>query len=275
MTFEPSTEAGRTALAEVLADPSATLVALDFDGTLAPIVDDPEQAYIHPDALTVLARLSPRLGAIAVITGRPVDTVLRLGGFAESSALPALQVLGQYGAERWDAATGETTVSPPPPGLETARRALPAFLRDHGAEDAYVEDKGRALGIHVRRMERPDEAYQRLLGPVRRFAARHQLALEPGKLVLEIRADGVDKGSSLHRLLAEPGLSVPIFAGDDLGDIAAYDEVDRLRGAGGAGLLVYATSAEGTVLAKRADVVVDGPRGLVAWLSYLADRLGA
>ena len=59
------------------------MVGLDFDGTLAPIVDDPEKARIHPDAGAVLVDLATQVLAIAVITGRPARQALDLGGLEE------------------------------------------------------------------------------------------------------------------------------------------------------------------------------------------------
>jgi trehalose 6-phosphate phosphatase len=66
-----------------------------------------------------------------------------------------------------------------------------------------------------------------------------------------------------------------VFAGDDLGDVPAFDTVDRLRARGYSGILVYSASAEQTALAERADVVVDGPDGVATWLQALADAVEA
>src|SRR4051812_9206821 len=78
------------------------LVALDFDGTLAPIVEDPESAVIHPDAPKVLVDLAGQVRAVAVLTGRPARQVLALGGLdavgdAIGEAGRELVILGQYG----------------------------------------------------------------------------------------------------------------------------------------------------------------------------------
>ena len=93
-------------LAVVLADPAGTLLALDFDGTLAHIVDDPATAFGHAHAVDALARLSPLIGRVAIVTGRPVHQVLELGGFLDRPGFEHLVVCGQYGAERWDAVDG-------------------------------------------------------------------------------------------------------------------------------------------------------------------------
>ena len=66
----PHTAAGRDGLAAMLRDPARALIALDFDGTLSPIVADPAAARAHPGAVGALGRLAPLAGTLAVITGR-------------------------------------------------------------------------------------------------------------------------------------------------------------------------------------------------------------
>jgi trehalose 6-phosphate phosphatase len=272
---EPRTAAGREAWQRLSARPGSALLALDFDGTLAPIVSDPERAHVHPDAVVALSRLGPHLRAVAIVTGRPVEAVLRLGGFAGVAGLERLRILGQYGVERWQAATGQIEAPPPPAGIPLARQQLPGILAEHGLADAWVEDKGRALGVHVRRLPDPAAAFDRLRGPLQRLADDHGLLLEPGRMVLELRGLGVDKGEAVRSLVEEVDAEVVVFAGDDLGDLPAYDAVDAMRSesAGPAGLLICPASAEQPALAARADLVVDGPAGLVTLLAELADAL--
>ncbi len=94
----PVTPEGRAGLAALLGDPGQALVALDFDGTLSPIVADPAAARAHPGAVPALRRVAAAVGTLAVITGRPAASAVDLGGFA---AVPDLIVLGHYGLERW------------------------------------------------------------------------------------------------------------------------------------------------------------------------------
>ena len=275
---EPVTEAGRAGLAALLADPARAVLALDFDGTLAPIVPDPRDARAHPRALPALVRLAPRLGAIAVITGRPAADAVRFGGFEGVSGLEGLTVLGAYGAERWDAADGAVRAPEPPPGVAAVRAELPALLERLGApEGTWTEDKGRAVAVHTRRAEFPEAAFALLREPLHALAARHGLMVEPGRLVLELRPPGADKGAALRSFALERGAGAVAYGGDDLGDVAAYDAVDALRGEGVPGLLLYAApdvAAERVPeLTSRADVTVPGPAGLVAFLTDLAERL--
>ena len=237
------------------------VVGLDYDGTLAPIVDRPSEAVPAPGAVDVLAALAPRVRALALITGRPADVVVELGGLA---GVPGLVVLGQYGLQRWSG--GELTTVAPLPGVAALRAALPPLLEAEGAD---LEDKGIALVVHTRRAPDPAGALDRLLPVVRPLAEDAGLALHPGRLVLELRPPGQDKRGALLSL-CDPLPSAVLFAGDDLGDLPAYDAVDELRGRGVHGVLVCSASDEGPpALRERADVAVDGPAGVVELLASL------
>jgi trehalose 6-phosphate phosphatase len=272
---QPRTAAGRAGLAALVEDPRDALVAFDFDGTLAPIVADPDPARAHPDAVVALAELAQRVGHVAVVTGRPATVAVEYAGLRGVPGLSGVTVLGHYGLERWEAATDEVTAPPPPPGVDEVRRRLPELLRSLDAEQAYVEDKGASLGVHTRRLQDPTGSFERLRAPLQGLAEETGLVLEPGRLVLELRPPGVDKGGALRGLVDELGVHTVVFCGDDLGDLAAFDAVDELRAAGLTGLLVCSGSTEEAALTERADVVVDGPEGVVALvraLSALLDR---
>jgi trehalose 6-phosphate phosphatase len=282
--IEPTTAAGAAGLAALLKDPARAVAAFDFDGTLAPIVPDPDRARAHPGVLPALARLAPRLAAVVVVTGRPAATAVRLAGFAGAPGLEHLTVLGHYGLERWDAATGALHAPAEHPGIAALRRELPGLLAvglgGGSGPDAgvVVEDKGHALAVHTRRAAEPDAALAALDAPLRAAAARHGLAVEPGRMVLELRPPGMDKGVALTAFLREHDAGSVLFAGDDLGDVAAYDAVDALRASAGLDALLVCsapTTGEPPVraLADRADLVVPGPEGVVALLAALADTL--
>jgi trehalose 6-phosphate phosphatase len=270
---EPLPVTAAEVLEAIVSSPSQTLIATDFDGTLASIVDDPEQAYADPDAVAALGRLGERVGAVAVITGRPVRMAVRLGRFQEVAGLHSLIVLGQYGVERWNAAENEYLLPPAPPQIKAVAGELPELLHSLDLAAARVEDKGRAIAVHTRSLPDPKAALAKLADPLRDLAARHGLTVEPGKNVWEIRALGVDKGATLRALVAETGARQVIFAGDDLGDLPAFQAVRDLATAGVVGLLVCSASAEEDALAELSDVIVDGPKGLAAWLNELAERL--
>ncbi|PZT75695.1 MULTISPECIES: trehalose-phosphatase [unclassified Streptomyces] len=277
--YRPATAAGLRGLDAVLARPDEALVALDFDGTLADIVPDPEQARAHAGAVEALAALAPRVRAVAVITGRPADVAVRYGGFAGVAGLDHLVVLGHYGAERWDAATGELHAPDPHPGIAAVRAALPAVLDGSGLrQETWTEDKGHALAVHTRRAADPQAAFDALRGPLGELAAAHGLIVEPGRLVLELRPPGMDKGVALTAYVHEIGATSVVYAGDDLGDLAAYAAVEKLRADEARpvpGLLLCSGSAEVPELASRADLALPGPAAVVDFLHDLARQLGA
>ena len=248
---EPRTPAGVRALQAIIASPGDTIVGLDFDGTLAPIVDDPEQAYADRAAVGALGRLGARVRAVVVITGRPVRTAVRLGGFDSVPGLGGMVVLGQYGVERWNA-DGNDVRGAPSAASRSSRSAeeLPGLLAELGLAEARIEHKGRAIGVHTRTMADPEAAFARLGEPVQALAARHGLRVEPGRQVWEIRAPGMDKGAALRSFVAEVGARQVIFAGDDLGDLPAFDAVRQLREEGIQGLLVCSASYEEDALVR-------------------------
>ncbi|WP_435107999.1 trehalose-phosphatase [Nocardiopsis synnemataformans] len=266
---QPSTDAGRTALDAFLAAPGRALAAFDFDGTLAPIVADPRTSAPYPGIVDVLADLAGLIGSVAVVTGRPAETAVRLGGL---DRVPGITVLGHYGAERWEG--GRVVAVPAPPGVEVVREELPGLLDGLGApEGTWIEDKGRSLAVHTRRTADPDGALALLTPALSELARRSDLQVEPGRMVVELRPLGVDKGAALTALVAEAGPRAVLYAGDDLGDLPAFDAVVGLRSQGVEGLNVCSSSDEVTAVADAADLVVSGPAGLADLLGGLADAI--
>lgn len=268
--------AGEQRYAALVRAAAESVVGLDFDGTLSPIVDDPAAAHIHPDAGRVLTALAAQVRAVAVITGRPARQALDLGGLEEvGNAIgdtgKDLYLFGQYGNERWSS-TNRRVIGPRPPhGLATFERELPRALRRAGAAEAWIEDKGLAVAVHTRRLEDPDAAFERLLPELRDLAAAHDLVVEPGKAVIEVRSPGVHKGQAVRTLVEELDARGFLFAGDDLGDLEAFDAVRELRDQGLDTLLVCSSSEEENALAPLADVIVTGPDGVLELLEQLTD----
>ncbi len=267
--YRPSTKAGRRGLAALLADPAQALVAMDFDGTLAPIIADPTQSRPLPQATSALHALAPLIGTLAIITGRSAPTAVEYGSFDQ---VPGMIVLGHYGRQRWQA--GQLTSPPPPPGLAVARDQLPAVLAGARAPaGTWVEDKGDALVVHTRRTADPAGALEQLRPSLLRLAVQTGLHGESGRQVIELRPEGADKGKTLQELSAEKSRSAVVFAGDDVGDQPAFETIRRLQSAGQPALAVCSRSPEVPELAEQADLVVDGPEGVAALLTDLAKAL--
>ncbi|HEX6443878.1 MAG TPA: trehalose-phosphatase [Streptosporangiales bacterium] len=269
-SYQPRTASGRDALRAIRDRPGDALVAVDFDGTLAPIVDDPALARPVPGTPAVLARLADHVGTLAVITGRPAATGVAYAGLAALAGRSNVVLLGHYGAERWEAATGDYVSAPAPPGLGYVRAELPRLVAEAAPDGASIEDKETSLAVHVRNCADPEAALAGLVEPVRALADRAGLAVQPGRMVLEIRDGGRDKGGALRELVAERGAGAVLFAGDDLGDLAAFSVVEELRAAGTPGLTVASTGPEPVPeVTDRADLVLAGPADVVAFLATL------
>jgi trehalose 6-phosphate phosphatase len=258
------------AVAALIAEPRSALIAIDFDGTLAPIVERPEDALPAEGALHVLISLSRRVGQLAVISGRAADEVVALGGLER---VPGIVVLGHYGMQRWSA--GELESPPPDPRVDAARERLPAVLAAAPA-GVYVEDKRHSVAVHTRPAADPAAALAALAPALSELAAEVGLEALPGRFVVELRPPGVDKASALRSLLSAGGRSTVIYIGDDVGDLPALRLVAELRDAGainGLAVVVTSAGAEGAAvevpsqLADSADLLLPGPDGVVAWLA--------
>jgi len=273
----PEAEARYAAFIDAAAD---AVVGLDFDGTLAPIVDDPTQARIHPEAAHALADLADVVGTVAIITGRPARQVLALGQLDDLGDRIAargrrLQIFGQYGAERWDSTHRVIRTPLPPSGLATLERELPRLLRNADAADAYIEDKGLAVAVHTRRLADPAAAYERLLPALQDLADRHHLVLEPGRAVIEVRSGTADKGRVIQELIGTTQARAVLFVGDDLGDIEALKAVSESIDNGLAGVRACVRNPEVSALVGLADVVLEGPDGVISFLRTLVEDVRA
>jgi len=248
-----------SALAPFVAAPTASVVAVDFDGTLSPIVDEPAMARPLEGVAGVLSELSGRLGEIAVVSGRPVGflvpifpTTVTLAGLYGLEFIRHGRLEEHPGAEGWRRQIADVAA--------TAERSAPAGLR--------VERKGLSLTLHYR--GRPDLAEESL-----RLASMWTegtgLAVRPAKMSVEVHPPvAEDKGTVLARLSADHQGPV-MFIGDDLGDLPAFDMLEALASEGRPVLRVAVDSDESPAgLVARADLVVDGPHGAAELLHTLA-----
>ncbi|HVW80882.1 MAG TPA: trehalose-phosphatase [Mycobacteriales bacterium] len=260
------------AVAAVRTDPGSALVAVDFDGTLAPIVARPEDSRPAPGAVEALADLvAAGVGGVAIVSGRAADEIVTLAGLPATSGI---RVLGHYGLQSWQA--GSTSSPAPVEGVERAR-ALLAGLVAESAPGVRLEDKTHSVAVHTRNAADPSGALEALRPRLAEVAAQCGLEAVPGRYVIELRPPGIDKGSALETLASELGSRTVVYAGDDLGDLPAYDAIDRLRHEGITGLTVASVDpADHDVpaeVAARADLVLPGPAAVVAWLAELAAML--
>jgi len=241
---------------------AGSLVATDFDGTLAPLVLDPQRSRPADGAIAALTALARRGAQVAVITGRDAATAVRLGGL---DAVPGIAVAGLYGLETWQ--DGVLTSPEPPPEIDELRRRLPGAVAAGGPE-VWIEDKRLSLVVHVRRAADPRAAADAVREPVTRLGAELGLEVHPGSGVLELRLPGYDKAGALTRL-AE-GRPAVLYLGDDLGDLPAFAAARELRAAGRPAYAVGVRSSQVAELDGAADLDVPGPEAAVELLQALA-----
>ena len=204
-------------IARYAADAYALLC--DFDGTLAPIVEDPSRARISPMAKRALSTISSR-HPVVIVSGRPI-AYLR-----ERIALPHLWYAGNHGLEwRFGAVRGAFAApARTTKALRDVRRALAVLAKRYPG--TQLEDKRLSLSFHFRSLSVADRT--RLRKDVRAVCAPHVRAgvvMEEGhEFVFNIRpAQGFDKGSVARFALQHmPKGVLPIFIGDDATDEDAF-----------------------------------------------------
>lgn len=245
---------------EVLERPDEFALLCDFDGTLAPIVERPEQVEVPPIAVEALAVAAERLGLCAVVTGRPALEARRLTG------LDTVLYAGNHGLELLVPGQELATADPLLAGHEDDAHDFLATLDVEKMEVLGIrsEDKGPIVALHWRGSE-PTEELNEWIERVGNDARAAGLRPRSGRMVLELRPDvAVDKGVAVTGLLtARPGIESAIFIGDDLTDLDAFDALDgllssqRLDTATKVAVLSGETSNLG--LAERADIKLSGP----------------
>ena len=242
---------------------------VDFDGTLAHIVDVPSAARPASGAAEALATLAEHLSIVAVVSGRATEELVQhLGG--------DLEIWGVHGAER--ATRGRIEVAPEVrdfiPVFQRARAAAEVSLRHPAFDGCFVEDKRVAIALHYRRATARGAA-EALAALADRLASDNGLIRTDAKMAFELRAPvEISKGSVVLRRAREKDLAAVAFLGDDVVDLAAFDALDELGAEGRYALRVAVDSDEAPPeLLARADEVVAGVDAAVDWITQLARRV--
>ena len=195
---------------------------LDADGTLLEIAGTP--SAVHGDAATrhLLEELLGAFGgAVAVVSGRPIADIDRIFN------LPALPVAGLHGLE-WRDATGAVRGPVDLPPVRPLKDRIESFAA--AVKGIQVEDKGATIAVHYRQSpEAGDETHAFLANLIRN---RDGLTLLHGKMVVEVKPSGIDKGIAIERFMAAPPFvgRRPVFAGDDVTDERGFAVVNGLGG---------------------------------------------
>ncbi|KAA5970775.1 trehalose-phosphatase [Pantoea sp. M_9] len=195
----------------------------DVDGTLAAIEAQPDQVTIPARVRQHLQQISNLShGALALVSGRPIFQLDKLAAPLEAPAA------GVHGAERRDA-TGQIHRHALP---DTVASALHDELEQAFSQwpGAVLEAKGMAFALHFRNAPEHEQAIMQLAEQiVSRFS---ELTLQPGKCVVEIKPEGIDKGAAINAFMQEAPFAgrIPVFVGDDLTDEKGFLAVNALQG---------------------------------------------
>lgn len=267
-----ATEADTRALLEpLLARPARCAVLCDVDGTLAPIVDRPQDAAVPEETTRTLRALAERFALVGCVSGRRATEARRLVAVAE------LAYIGNQGLERLAPGAEEPTTDPAVAGRGAEARELLAGLdwERLGRTGVRQEDKGPIQVLHWRGAADSGEAQAEV---VKIAALAQDAGLYPlwGRKVLELRpVAGIDKGSATQLLLEEHApLEAALFAGDDRTDLDAFRAL-RAMAEGprlGTAVCVGVDSPEGPKeLAAETDLIVAGTEGVLEILRALAE----
>ena len=246
-----------SALRPLAADPAQAGVFVDFDGTLSEIVDDPGAARPLTGTADALDGLGARFGRVAVLSGRPVDFLVPWFG-------PDVMLSGLYGLET--VVHGRRLDHPLGGVWREVVDDVALQSASQGPDGMRVESKGLSLTLHYRGRPEREAAVREW---AEQQAARSGLELRSARLSYELHPPiDVDKGTSLLELADD--LDAVCFIGDDVGDLPAFDALDRLGATGVTAVRVGVRSGEAVdQLLDRADVVVDGPEGVLDVLQAL------
>ncbi len=210
-SLPPSLE---TALDEV-ASVERLLVATDFDGVLAPFVVDPLNARPQPGTIETLLALAAAGDAVAVVSGRDLETLTRLTGLGDSP----ITRIGSHGAQ----SSRSAAATEPSEGERELLSRLVAEVQTAVAEQAplvRLEHKPAAVVLHTRDL---DEASAAAAGHIAEQATRHDgVRLLRGKGVFELSVVHADKGTALRALAEELAVDAVVYLGDDVTDEDAF-----------------------------------------------------
>ncbi len=233
----------------------ALAVLSDIDGTLAPIVANPEDARITGRAHAALARLIERGVGVGLITGRDLDKAL------EMTRLPGARIAANHGLTVY--ADGEiNTPDEVIPFIAGARDVL-AEIGAIDAPGVFTEDKGPIIAFHYRNAADEESAVRAIHAAIEKSASASLFRVQKGRKVIELRPPlAIDKGTAARDLIRATGAAAVICMGDDATDIDMFQAV---RASGIRSAIIAMANDEESGVMEEADYFVPGVEG-VGWL---------
>jgi trehalose 6-phosphate phosphatase len=257
------------ALAPLLAAPDRAAVLCDLDGTLAPIVERPEDAAVPEPCRAALRTIADRYALTAVISGRRAEDAKRIVGLDE------IAYSGNHGFELL--LPGQTEPQPYP-SLDGHEDDAPSFVAGQDPEELRragirVEDKGAIVGLHWRGAENEGES-ESLASEIANEAEWQGLVVHRGRKVLEIRPNvAINKGIAVAALIPAVPVGAALYGGDDRTDIDAFVALRTLAEDGeleSATCVAVSSEEVPPEVAAAADIAVQGPDGFLQVLRRLA-----
>jgi len=240
------------------------LVALDFDGTLSPLEDDPMAARMLPAARTAVDALTALPCTwVALVSGRSLSDLRIIAEHGDDS--PIL-LAGSHGAEYWTPQTG--TVEPADDPVDVALRDRLRAEAEHATATlpgVWIEPKTFGFGVHTRKAAPPDAAKANAAVDEIVTSAAPHWRRRTGHNIVEYAFRDEGKDTAIAHLRELTGADAVLFAGDDITD------EDALRSLEDGDLGVHV----GAVASTSADVVVDDIPAFAALLARLAEERGA
>ena len=197
---------------------------LDLDGTLVEIAQQPAAVQVASELPSLIADLyAAATGAVALISGRSIADTDRL------LRIPQLPVAGQHGAERRDARGRCHRHAVDDSALEMLRAQVHEWGRVHPG--LLIEDKGLSIALHYRSAPELEQVLD-LLARQAAGETNGTFQVQPGKMVVEIKPSGRDKGRAIEEYLGETPFSgrSPVFIGDDVTDEYGFLAVNARGG---------------------------------------------
>ena len=251
---------------EILEQSPAGLIT-DIDGTIAPITPTPDETQVSTRCRSALATLASSMALVATISGR---NALKA---REMLAIDNVVYVGNHGLDRWR--DGNLEITEEAKEYTAVIQGLVERLsQDLDMPELIIEAKGVSASVHYRLSREPLRARESILRTIGAIPEAQGLRITEGKLVVDVRPPvGVDKGTSLRKLVTEYGLKGVVFLGDDVTDVDAFRSLHALSAQGSCRGLALGVLGQNTPseIEQEADLLLRGVPEVEELLQRMAE----